>query len=195
MVSEMTGDYKLLLPTMWVSMLCFLLSKRWTIYSKQVGSRLESPAHRGDFIVDILQGIKVRDVLQPERPLFTVPESMPLERIVRLLAETLQRYFPVVDEEGNLKGIFSARDVRSYIYDDTIWRVTIARDIMVTDVLSVSPDDDLNTALRRFTIRNLDELPVLDPRQPGKLLGMVRRRDAIALYNTRLMETKQRLED
>ncbi len=66
---------------------------------------------------------------------------------------------------------------------------------MVTDVLSVSPDDDLNTALRRFTIRNLDELPVLDPQHPGKLLGMVRRRDAIALYNQRLMEAKQRLED
>jgi len=66
---------------------------------------------------------------------------------------------------------------------------------MVTDVLSVSPDDDLNTALRRFTIRNLDELPVLDPQLPGKLLGMVRRRDAISLYNKRLMEAKQRLED
>ena len=33
---------------------------------------------------------------------------------------------------------------------------------MVADVLSVKPDDDLNTALRRFTQRNIDELPVLD---------------------------------
>ena len=26
------GDYKLLLPTMWVSTLCFLLCRRWTLY-------------------------------------------------------------------------------------------------------------------------------------------------------------------
>src|SRR5579863_692403 len=62
MVSEMTGEYKLLLPTMWVSTLCFLLCRRWTLYEKQVRSRLESPAHRGDFLVDVLEGIKVRDV-------------------------------------------------------------------------------------------------------------------------------------
>src|SRR5690606_10315681 len=67
MVSEMTGNYQLLLPTMWVSTLCFLLCKRWTIYEKQVLSRLESPAHRGDFIVDVLEGMTVRDVPLTER--------------------------------------------------------------------------------------------------------------------------------
>ena len=43
---EMTGDYQLLLPTMWVSTLCFLLCRRWKLYHKQVPGRLDSPAHR-----------------------------------------------------------------------------------------------------------------------------------------------------
>ena len=45
--------------TMWVSTLCFLFCRRWTLYQKQVPSRLESPAHRGDFIIDVLEGIHV----------------------------------------------------------------------------------------------------------------------------------------
>src|SRR5262249_61812144 len=57
MVSEMTGDYKLLLPTMWVSTLCFVLCRRWTLYEKQVPSRLESPPPPRPFILHLLQRI------------------------------------------------------------------------------------------------------------------------------------------
>jgi CIC family chloride channel protein len=192
MVSEMTGDYKLLLPTMWVSTLCFLLCRRWTLYEKQVPSRLESPAHRGDFLVDVLEGIQVRDV--PLRQRQSVPESMPLRDILQLLPQSRQNYFPVTDGEGRLAGIFSTDDVRSYLYDETLWQLAVARDIMTTNLVRLSPEDDLNTAMRRFTELNLDELPVLDSADSGKLLGMLRRKDAIAVYNRRLLEKKQAAE-
>lgn len=195
MVSEMTGSYDLLLPTMWVSTLCFLLCKKWTLYVKQVPSRLESAAHRGDFIIDLLEGILVEDVYQKDRQLCYIHESMSLEEIVHLLAENEQHYFPVVDDEQNLLGIFSANDVRSYLYDETIWRLANARDVMVTNLVTLTPDDDLNTAMQRFTSRNLDELPVLDPENSKKLLGMLRRKETIAAYNQRMVDLKQQLAD
>jgi chloride channel protein, CIC family len=191
MVTEMTGSYRLLLPTLWVAALCFLLCRRWTLYEKQVPTRLDSPAHRGDFIVDVLEGIRVADVYQRERKLIYVPERTSLDDIVHLLAKTPQRYFPVVDDNGRMIGIFSAEDVRSYLYDDTLWKIANAGDVMVTNLVTVTPDDDLNTALRRFTALNLDELPVVDPEERGKLLGMLRRKESIAAYNRRLVEHKQ----
>lgn len=191
MVSEMTGNYNLLLPTMWVSTLCFLLCRRWTLYVKQVPSRLESPAHRGDFIVDILEGIKVADVYRRDPNLKFIPESASLDEIVHMLAKTHQQYFPVVDADNRVVGIFSANDVRSYLYDETIWHLAVARDVMISNVVSVTPEDDLNTALRRFTSRNLDELPVFDAAGSGRMLGMLRRKETIAFYNRRLMEHKQ----
>jgi CIC family chloride channel protein len=191
MVSEMTGDYRLLLPTMWVSTLCFLLCHKWTLYEKQVPSRLDSPAHRGDFIVDVLEGMSVADVYHRELVLRFVYEGTSLDDIVHTLAKTAQRYFPVVDSENRMIGIFSAEDVRSYLYDDTIWSIVNARDVMVSPVVSVTPEDDLNTALTRFTSINVDELPVVDPNDPGKMLGMVRRKECIAAYNHRLIEHKQ----
>lgn len=196
MVSEMTGDYQLLLPAMWVSTICFLLCRPWTIYVKQVSSRLESPAHRGDFIVDILEGFRVRDVFvsRDARPLRTVRQSETLERILHLLAETEQNYFPVVDSDERLVGMFSAKDIRAHIYDEPIWHLAIARDVMITDVLTLELDDDLNTALRRFTQRNIDELPVMDPERPGRILGMLRRKESIAFYNRQLAEMKRQGE-
>ncbi|MEZ6076475.1 MAG: chloride channel protein [Pirellulaceae bacterium] len=43
MVTEMTGSYRLLLPTMWVSILCFLLMRRGPSMSNRFHA-LESPA-------------------------------------------------------------------------------------------------------------------------------------------------------
>lgn len=193
MVSEMTGDYNLLVPTMWVSTLCFVLCQRWTLYEKQLPSRLDSPAHRGDFLVDVLEGLAVRDIPWKERR--TIPEETTMRDIVHLLAETRQHYFPVVDNAGNFVGIFSTDDVRGYLYNETIWELANARDVMTSRVLTVSPSDDLGTALRRFTELNLDELPIIDPQQPLKLLGMLRRKDVIARYNKLLAEHQRAARD
>lgn len=191
MVSEMTGSYQLLLPAMWVSTLCFLMSTRWTLYERQVPSRLESPAHRGDFLIDVLEGITVNDVYRRDRRIDTVPEAMPLASIVKLLTRTQQHYFPVVDDNHAMVGIFSTNDVRRYLYDESIWQLADAADVMTSPFLSVAPADDLNIAMKKFTALNLDELPVLSVESPDQLIGMLRRKETIAAYNQRLMERQQ----
>ncbi|MCA9137670.1 MAG: chloride channel protein, partial [Planctomycetales bacterium] len=195
MVRALTGDYGLLLPTMLVSTLTFVLSQHFRLYQKQPATRMESMAHRGDFIVDVLEGLQVADLYQKDRKVILIPEGMTLDGIVHRLAYTHQHYFPVVDADQKMVGIFSDDDVRAYLYDDTLWNLAVARDIMVDNFLFLTPDDDLNTALRRFTSHNLDELPVLDPDQPGVFLGMLRRKETIAAYNQRLMELKQATEE
>jgi CIC family chloride channel protein len=186
MVTELTGDYGLLVPALWVSVLCFLLCQRWTLYDRQLPSRLDSPAHRGDFLVDVLEGITVDDVPWEQRE--TVFQGMPLKEIVHLVADSRQNYFPVVDKRGRFVGIFSTDDVRGHLYNEEIWQLANARDVMTSRVVSVTPQDDLNTALKRFTDRNLDELPVVDPENPEQLLGMLRRKDVIACYNEKLRD-------
>lgn len=190
MVTEMTGSYQLLLPTMWVSTLCFLIMRPWTLYEKQVPTRLQSPAHRGDFIVDVLEGMQVQDVYQKNRKIHTVYEGASLDTIVHMLAKNSQRYFPVVDKEDKLVGIFSAEDVRSYLYDDTLWQIANARDLMTTRVITVTPEDDLNTALTKFTALNIDDLPVVAPEDSQQIIGILRRKETIAAYNSRRLEHK-----
>jgi CIC family chloride channel protein len=45
-VSEMTGDYHLLLPALWVCVLSFILSDQHLLFRSQVDNRAASPAHR-----------------------------------------------------------------------------------------------------------------------------------------------------
>ena len=191
MVSEMTGGYELLLPTMWVSTLCFMMSRRWRLYVNQVPSRLESPAHRGDFLVDVLEGLTVGEVYDSTRSITKIPEAMQLHQIVHVLANTKQHYFPVVNANDEIVGIFSADDVRGYLYDETIWQLATATDVMNPNVVRVTPEDDLNVAMQCFTAVAIDELPVVDGDNPRKLLGTLRHKETIAFYNRRLMHYKQ----
>lgn len=188
MVTELTGSYRLLVPAMWVSTLCFFMMRRWTLYPQQVETRLDSPAHRGDFIIDVLEGMSVEDVFQTDVDFRHVYEGSSLNEIVHMFAETSQRYFPVVDKQDQLVGVFSTEDVRSYLYDDTIWEIANAGDVMNTNVVTVTPQDDLNTALSKFTVLNVDELPVVDADQPTKILGVLRHKETIDAYNKKRLE-------
>jgi CIC family chloride channel protein len=53
------------------------------------------------------------------------------------------------------------------------------------------PEDDLNTTLQSLTSLNIDELPVVDPADSGRLLGMLSRRETIAFYNRRVMQHRK----
>src|SRR3569623_2544573 len=59
MVSELTGNYNLLLPTLWVCTLAFVFSDEQSIYSSQVKNRSLSPAHQGAYVREVLTGLKV----------------------------------------------------------------------------------------------------------------------------------------
>lgn len=184
MVSEMTNTFSLLMPLMFVSVLAnALLSRRTSLYEEQVHAPIDSPVHFGDFIIDVLANLRVEDVADTKRNLLTFCDSTPLPRILQQIANAEGSYFPVLDAEGNFKGVFSLSDLRSVLQGETAGRLVLAEDIATTNVLSVSPHDDLHTALRRFTAKNLEELPIVDPSDSSRLLGMLRRKELIAAYH------------
>lgn len=189
-VSEMTNSYHLLLPSMLVCTLAYLVSRRWTIYVKQVQNRVASRAHRGEFFVDVLAAIKVSDLLPHLRRVQLIPEDMNFNQFREILSSGEQQYFPVVDKDGKLKGIFSINDVRSILFDEEIGNLVLMKDIANTDIIYVTPSEDLNDALRKFTIRNLNQIPVVKDDDPSQLLGMLDRREVIQAYNERLKELK-----
>jgi CIC family chloride channel protein len=187
MVSEMTGSYGLLVPLMLVSMInVAILSSRWTLYEEQVPTIIDSPAHQGDFIVDVLEQIRVKDVVDTSRKIDLVTQSTPLPQILRMASLSSSSYFPVVDDQEALVGIFSLRDLRSVLTGDRAGALVVALDIATQSVLTVTPDDDLHTALRRFTQKNIDDLPVVSADDSRHILGMLSRRDLIAAYHHRV---------
>ena len=195
MVHELTGDYGLLPPSMLVCTLCFVLlsgdrGRAASLYGNQVPARQDSPAHRGEFLVDVLGELTVDEVYDRGRSVLTVPEAASLDEIVHLLARTRQATFPVRDATGHITGVFNADDVRAHLFDEGLWQLAVAGDVMTPHPAFVFPADDLNTALKRLTSQNLEELPVVNPLDHSDLLGMLRRREITAAYNRRVSELR-----
>ncbi len=188
MVSELTAGYTLLLPAMWVCALAYLLSGRRTLYREQKASRLESPAHRSDFIVDILKGLTVRQAMPKQARHFeTVALGEPLSEMGQLVTRTMQSTFPVVDGDGNYAGVFSLNDLRQFLYESEMGPIAIAQDL-ASDVEPLSLQMDLSDAITRFAQGRFEELPVVDDNNPGQIVAMLRRQDVIAEYDKQLMQ-------
>jgi CIC family chloride channel protein len=151
-VSEMTNSYHLLLPSLLVCSLAYLLSRRWTIYVKQVPTRIDSNAHRGDFFVDVLGTIRVKELMPQVRRVEMVSEHMPLVEFRKMFSSTDQHYFPVVNTEKRLTGIFSINDVRGVIFDQEIGNLVVMKDIASSDIIVTTPSEDLTEVLKKFTI-------------------------------------------
>ncbi len=162
-----------------------------SLYEFQVPTPVHSPAHRGEFFTDILADIRVKDIFKPWKVWAVVPEDMTFKQFIDFFGRTEQHYFPVVDKEGNLCGIFSINDVRPFLFNEDLRKLLVIKDFARKDIITTTPSEDINTVLRKFTIRNIDQLPVVADEDPKRFLGMLSRREVIDFYNRRLREFKE----
>lgn len=192
MVCEMSGTYNLLVPLMLVCIInVAVLSSRWSLYEEQVPGLVDSPAHQGDFVVDVLEQMFVHDVMHLDRKVDLILEDMPLTEILRVASNSNNSYYPVVDHDQQLAGIFSLRDLRAVLTGNGSGSLIVAADIATQPVLTVKAEDDLHTALRRFTQKNIDYLPIVEEDAPRHVIGMLSRHDVIGAYHDRVSKMQQ----
>jgi CIC family chloride channel protein len=105
-------------------------------------------------------------------------------------SETEQHYFPVMDQNKRLSSIFSINDVRGVLFSPEIERLVVMKDIGTSDIIVTTPDEDLNSVMRKFTTKNIDSLPVVAADDRTELIGMLNRREVIAFYNQQVQRMK-----
>jgi CIC family chloride channel protein len=142
--------------------------------------------------VDILQTFKVQDLMPRVRKVNLIPEDMRFVDFKRYFAKTKQHYFPVMDQNGRLNGIFSSTDIRGVLFSPEIEDLVVMKDIATSDIILTTPEEDLNIVLQKFTQKNIDSLPVVETTDHGILVGMLTRRNVISFYNERIQEMKGR---
>ena len=189
-VSEMTNSYHLLLPSLLVCALCYLFSQKFTIFENQVKSRVDSPAHAGEFMMDILQTLKVENLNHLIKRVRCMNEDTPFSEFKKFFPTTKQHYFPVMSGGGEFIGIFSSTDIREVIFSNHLEDLVVMKDIMTSDIISTTPGEDLNTVLLKLTQKNIEALPVVEEDDPTKLVGLLYRRDIIAHYNDHVSRIK-----
>ncbi|MBD3386757.1 CBS domain-containing protein [candidate division KSB1 bacterium] len=189
MVSEMTGGYQLLVPMMLASSTSYVTTSKINLYEQQVRRMADSPAHLGDFTIDVLDTIMVEQAYHPMSHVPVLFEDTPLAKFQNMVTEHQENYFPVVDKQHNIVGIISLKDVRSVLFEDTMGSFLIAKDLMNKPV-TVTPAESLKSAMKKFTTFQYEQIPVVHIRDNRILLGMLSYEDVIAAYDHQVNRRK-----
>ena len=107
--------------------------------------------------------MKIESILATKSSnVITVGPDQSLKEAVDLLAEHNIGTLIVVDEAGQPIGIISERDVVcEAARTETVLDQTVSR-VMTKDLITASPDDDLETVLQTMTANHCRHLPIMD---------------------------------
>lgn len=184
MVAEMTGNLSLLAPAMVAVAISTALVGNNTIYRSQLPDRAHAPAHRMRFSFPLLSALLVRDTMRPVGPI--IRAAAPVSEAQTALDRENAAGLIVLDERGELVGVLTRTQVQALPAAQATQPVRV---VTTTDVLTLEPDQTLDTAMDQLAERSVSWAPVVEGR---RVLGRVRVRDIMRTYKTTLGRSVRR---
>jgi CBS domain-containing membrane protein len=134
--------------------------------------------------------LRVRDLMSRDPK--TLGRNDQLSLADDLMRQERIRHLPVLDEDGELVGILSQRDLfrgalaRALGYGETAQRRVLGllavKEVMTNQVVTVAPDASVTDAARTMVDRKIGCLPVVEG---GKLVGILTEGDFVEVLAAR----------
>jgi CIC family chloride channel protein len=188
-VSELTGDYRLIVPALWVCALAYLLSDEQSLYRSQVESRSQSPAHQGFYVREVLAGQTVEQLLNGMPEISLLRPDDQIDTIMDGFDKTSRTVLPVVERSGRLLGVIHLHEIYWTSIRREMLPWILASDLMRGNVKPLRPDHAIERAVELFAENDLPELPVVSEEGGQRFLGMIRRTDIARAYLRRVHGT------
>jgi CIC family chloride channel protein len=180
MVSDMTGNYNLLIPSMISVVIAYFLTGESYIYEKQVKTRADSPAHQSEYMVPLLEKIPVADAMV-RNPKTVAPDST-VKNLADLMKTSKVDAVPVLDS-NKLVGIVTGRDM-AHVAEDK-WPNTPVREIMSKKLTVGYPSQTLYDAFETMTNNSISHLPIVYSNEPNTLVGIIAIHNIASTYDMR----------
>lgn len=169
LTAEMTGGYDLFLPLLIVSALAYItirIFNSYSIYTMRLAKAGDLVTHQKDKAVLTL--LKVDNLVETD--FIAVRPEMNLKEMVDVISVAKRNLFPVVDNEGNLKGVVVLDHIRNIMFRADLYKKMHVSRFMSTvpDVIELSYPMD--KVMDIFDRTNAWNLPVVEN---GKYIGFV----------------------
>lgn len=189
---EMTGNYLIIIPIMLASVIGTVVAKK--LFPDSIDTvdftREGIDIHDGRETA-VLKSIKV-GVAMTEDVGF-VSESANVNHLLKIFSMAEGGfYFPVLADSGpnagQMVGIISMQDVKTILHDEKLRLSASVGNICARNVITLTPDDDLYTAMALLNKKGIEEIPVVETEKARWVVGMLKRRDLIAAYNREILK-------
>lgn len=184
---EMTSSYQIILPLMFACVVADAVSRilsKETIYTLKMTKKGVHYATEQES--NVLETCEVRDVMA--RNVECVKGDMTLGQVSERILLTGYQGFPILDAEGRLCGILTHSDVKGALSRGMPGTTQIC-DIVPPGRVDVAyQDETLAEVLERMAEKDYGHVPVVERGDPGKLVGLITRKDIIHVYRMRREE-------
>jgi H+/Cl- antiporter ClcA/predicted transcriptional regulator len=163
-----------------------LLLMKHTIMTEKIarrGSRVDAADYGSDFLMQVL----VRDIASPAVAALKADDYVEDVRdwLASRAPESLHQGFPVVDDEGNLMGVVTRRNLLNLelAIDSRV------RDLITRPPVTIYDDNTAREAADEMVRQQVGRLPVITHAEPRRVVGIVTRSDLLAAHARRLAAT------
>ncbi|MEM0264078.1 MAG: chloride channel protein [Saccharolobus sp.] len=176
MVTEMTSSLQLLPGAMIAVAISYLVSGNNTIYISQLPTRRDSPAHKSEYEIPIMEKIRVSECKLRDIKVYIDDE---VSKAIELLNENNFMSLPVVDYNNKFLGIVYLRDLEKARSNDTIVKYLTRGSPYVT------PSSTLEQALEIMSRNKARWVSVVDN---DKFLGVLTIESLLEAYKLKSKE-------
>ena len=120
---------------------------------------------------DLIETYHVGKVMDKQAPV--IPAGASLAEIIKIISDTDNFYYPVVDNGGKLIGAITWSNIRSTFARQELSSWLVALDIMEPVIDKVTPEAALSESLQLAKKLDIDYLPVVASKNNNKFVGIL----------------------
>ena len=170
LIAELTGGYHLFMPLMIVSVISYLtimLFEPHSLYAMRLAQKGELLTHNKDR--NVLTLLKMDSVLETD--FVTIFPEMTLGQLVQVISASKRNIFPVIDNEGHLRGILLLDEVRNIMFQPRLYKRFTVEQLMTSPPAVLRYDLPMEKVMETFEDTGAWNLPVVD--EERRYLGFV----------------------
>ncbi len=185
LIAEITGGYDLFVPLMLVATISYGFTKYFipnSIYTAELAKRGELITNDKD--KNALMMMKIDKVI--ETNFVVLHAEMTLGDMLKNgVSKSSRNLFPVVDEEEQFLGIVLLDDVRSVMFDQSLYESTTVSLFMKSAPDIIFYDDAMEVIMKKFKETSAWNLPVIKDK---KYVGFISKSKLLTAYRNKLIE-------
>lgn len=185
LIAEITGGYQLFVPLMITVSMSFIITKNsleYTIYNKELadkGALLTQDKDKNVLTLMKLDNVIEKDFIQLR------PEMTLGEMLMKGVSKSSRNLFPVTNEQGQFMGIILLDNIRSVMFDQSLYQSTTVETFMHSPPeFIIYEKDDMKAVMEKFQTSKAWNLPVI---KDNKYYGFVSKSKLLTAYRTELI--------
>lgn len=178
LIAEITGGYQLLIPLIISATVAYVTITRFephSIYTKRLAEMGELVTHHKDKAA--MHYMNTKDLIETDFEI--LKPDLTLGEMIYYIARSKRDLFPVVDDEGILRGMIKMNDIRNIMFEQNLYEKITVRDLMYMPEFYISPNDPMEVIVEKFKTCGRYNLAVIDE---GKYIGFISRARVFSVY-------------